>query len=71
MNHKVIAAEIYAESQGQKSTSAATRFRTQALTAYKQEDRVMIRAYMDNIARANHVSGRSPNQTFNDKLERK
>ena len=68
MNHKQIAKEIYDESKNAPSTSSATRYRLRALSVYSQEDRVMIRAYMDNIARANHVSGRSPNQTFNDKL---
>ena len=67
MKHKSVAKEIYAASQQEPSTSAATRYRKQAISCFPQEDRVTIAAYMQNIGRANHVSGRSPSQTFNER----
>ena len=67
MNHKAIATEIYQASKQEKNTSAATRYRKQAISCYPQEDRYMIKSYVENICRANHVSGRSPSQTFNER----
>ena len=67
MNHKAIASEIYQASKGCDTASEASRYRKQAISGYPQEDRYMIKSYVENICRANHVSGRSPSQTFNER----
>ena len=69
MNHKSVAKEIYAASQQEKNTSAATRYRKQAISGYEQEDRYFIKTYVENICRANHVSGNPPPKTFNERVK--
>ena len=50
MNHKQIAIEIYDESRKLPTCSEATRYRKQAISCFPQEDRVMIKAHMDNLS---------------------
>jgi len=59
MNYKSVAKEIYQASQQEPSTSAATRYRKQAISGYEQEDRVMLRAYVDNLLK--HRTGTQGN----------
>ena len=68
MNYKAVAKEIYQASKQEPSTSAATRYRKQAISGYEQEDRYYLRCYLDNLCRANHVSGNPPPKTFNERV---
>jgi len=65
MNYKAIAKMIYAESRRCPTGSEASRYRTNAVKEYPKEDRYYLNCYLDNIKKANHVSGKSPSSEYN------
>ena len=65
MNHKEIAKMIYEESRRCPTGSEATRYRKKAVSEYPKADRYYLNCYLDNIKKANHVTGHSPSSQYN------